>query len=241
MDAPYPPWQEFETLADSLQPGWRTSCQGASEEEISRLEEIVGHMLPASYKHFLRVMGHDMGPFTRRMSDFTIGRLLSTYRMRPMNKGSRLLLIATGLEDDVPMHTFLDLDAEGDLPPVLLAEDAESEAIPHFGSLIDMLAWSIVVKSQIMKLPVACRGFLFGDEVRSNLSAILEELEFEIVPPVGSSVSFWKSDLEWIAASVSAPNRLMLHVGAQNEGMIRSIFDLIREGSSVDVEINHCF
>jgi len=50
-----------DTLVDYVEkyhPGFSAAIQGASEGEVLELEELVGQKLPATYRQFLRRMGH---------------------------------------------------------------------------------------------------------------------------------------------------------------------------------------
>lgn len=131
-------------LVEQYAPGFASRIQGASSEELHRLEEQLRHPLPNSYKDFLSLMGKDLGGFETPQVDLRLERVQDFYEVTEPQPPHRFIFI--GAHDEDPyMDYYLDCRMPtGSQCPVIRAESPEQLLKPEklwrsFASLEDML------------------------------------------------------------------------------------------------------
>lgn len=137
--------KELMDYIQTYDPGFPAKVQGASEEEITRLERLAGGSLPARYTDFLRSMGASMGDLQYPDTDFRIGRILKLYETSKRRPPPRYLLIGVQVVETYDRY-LLDrgAGAGGEDCPVIQAdieEPFETADMLHtlYPSLKDML------------------------------------------------------------------------------------------------------
>lgn len=137
--------KELLKYISSFEPAFQATVQGATAQEIVRLESLIKRPLPSNYNDFLRCMGRSMGSLREEDTDFSIGRILKFYELSKRRPPRRYILIGVQLVDTY--GRFL-LDCEADTQredcPVVHADPEEpfendDHIVPLYGSLKDML------------------------------------------------------------------------------------------------------
>ncbi|MCP3136626.1 SMI1/KNR4 family protein [Pyxidicoccus xibeiensis] len=93
---------------ERFDPAFSSKLQGASDEEIARLEALVGRSLPPVYRDFLRRMGKGMGDFQVPRVSFDIERISGVYEDED-RPPARYQLVAVE-EQDPYFDFYLDLE-----------------------------------------------------------------------------------------------------------------------------------
>ncbi|QRK12465.1 SMI1/KNR4 family protein [Archangium violaceum] len=107
--------KELIGLASRCDPAFTGRIQGASPEEIARLEQLSERKLPDVYRELLSHMGRDMGGIGIAAVEFEINNLLRFLEEEgsAYDWPSRFLMIAEHKQDPY-YHYFLDLDTLND-------------------------------------------------------------------------------------------------------------------------------
>jgi hypothetical protein len=124
-------------------PAYPATLKSASPQEIQQLEERAGRSLPGSYKTFLRLMGHGMGPLSMFGADFDISTIIDLCAPGKWRAPERYLRI--GQQREHPrMDVYLDLGWSADEPRVVrfeswgeISEDTEDFSVA-FNSFPEM-------------------------------------------------------------------------------------------------------
>ncbi|QRK12650.1 SMI1/KNR4 family protein [Archangium violaceum] len=116
--------KELIELIETYDPGYAKKLHGATEEEIARLQNLVGRELPAPYKEFLRYMGRSMGDFQIADANFSIDVVTAIYGANDWVPPERYLFIAEH-EQDPYLDYYLDLDelVDGDYKVLRFSND----------------------------------------------------------------------------------------------------------------------
>lgn len=125
--------------ATSIDPGFAASLRGAREDEIRALETAVGLPLPASYRDFLRLMGHGTGWITIGYDTTTdVSRVTEFYRDY-VRTGTEMVpdgCIAISVLG-VDLNVCLDVRGEGE--PSVVFSEANQIYRPYADSLPGLL------------------------------------------------------------------------------------------------------
>jgi hypothetical protein len=143
-------------LVEQYAPGFANRIQGASSEEVHRLEEHLRRPLPSPYKDFLSLMGKDLGGFETPHVDLRLERVQEFYEVTEPRPPSRFIFI--GAHDEDPyMDYYLDCETPSGINcKVVRAEVPEQLLKPEklwcsFASLEDMLfVWAF--RSRLARL-----------------------------------------------------------------------------------------
>jgi hypothetical protein len=144
---PFKPFEEYLDYISEYKKDFRAQIQGATEEEIAKLESVVGQPLPNFYKSFLQYMGHDTGEvdlFHLASSDIT--DILEYYETEGCAEliPSDCILIATGDFD-------IGLQITGTGEPAIVSMDNPN--ILYAGSLKKFLFQNVFTTCYMKKFP----------------------------------------------------------------------------------------
>jgi hypothetical protein len=196
---------ELEELLLRLVPGLEQRWQGATPDEIDRVEHIAGRPLPRFYRWFLTRMGHGMGSIDYPRLDFSAPRVLACYREKLFLPHPRFLMIGYETSEQMPLHVLYDFDHPA-------RDDARvTKRYPMGGALYDqfdtfreMLAWGVVWDHGVEPRPQRCVGMFSdsGGDVLSHLDPVMKSLGFEAPIPTGRCCSVYhRADASMITHS----------------------------------------
>lgn len=234
---------ELEALLLRLVPDLPAQWQGASEEEIARLEQIAGRPLPRCYRWFLVRMGRSMGSIAYPTVDFSAQRILSAYATGGVASDPRFLMIGHESRADMPMHVFYDLDrCERDDALVLRASDPHEDSYEQFETLREMVAWGELWLRGVEGQPFRCSGTVEDQDgdVLARLVPLLHGLGFTIPIPTGPYCGlFERADACMITKSIPGrePRTHSFSLGARDVGRLRRLLGEIASAHAFDLEI----
>lgn len=248
---------ETEALLLRLVPELSSHWEGASPEEIERMEQVAGRPLPRFYRWFLSRMGHAMGPLAYPTLDFSVGTILSCYERGLLVPNRRFLLIGYESDERNPLHLFYDFDyavrddarvVNSDLARTSLNR-AGRRKCPLGGPLYigfdtfrEMLAWGEFFASRIEKLPQQCVGTFRGStDVIAHLDSVMASLSFTKPIPTGTCCGIYdRSDaaMKVRATPRDPPSpRHFFALGANDPDSAQRILDEIAAKSPIEVEV----
>ncbi|WP_437855494.1 hypothetical protein [Sorangium sp. So ce363] len=100
-----------EALLVRIVPGLADQWQGASPDEIERIEQLAPGPLPAFYRWFLGKTGRSMGPMAYPSLDFSAQRVLWCYdEALQVAPSRRFFLIGYETDEHKQLHVFYDLE-----------------------------------------------------------------------------------------------------------------------------------
>lgn len=235
---------ELEALLLRLVPELAGGWQGASLQEIDRIEALAGRPLPRPYRWFLMRMGGSMGPLQYRSLDFSAAQVLSCYEQGLIRRDPRLFMIGYETDEIMPLHLFYDFDHPArDDARVTLIHAMGGARHAQFDTLREMLAWGGLSTLGIGKLPQVCRGSLRGESgaVLSQLDAVMFPLGFKKPIPTGVNCGLYERGDASLSASATPrdpPDHLhFFNFGAADAGTLRRILGVIANESSLEVTI----
>lgn len=233
----------LEAFFRSLDPEWRTQCQGAEPEEILRLEGAAQLPLPGFYRWFLTRMGASMGSFYYRTKDFTVPTLIASYEEGEVERSDRFLLIARSFAPNLSLHAFYDFDwRTGEDARVVVAEEPEDCCSPQFESLKDMLCWGFFYSHRVQRCSCRCSGVFVSseDDVNQRLMPALSRIGFTAPVELSSSCGVYeKHGVSLVTASSlsGSPAVHAFNLGGGTQGVLRRILGEIALRSGLKVEV----
>lgn len=241
------PVDEVEALEGYLLrivPGLAGAWRGCSDEQIGRIEAIVGDPLPRFYRWFLRTMGASMGPAGYALVDFTADRVLECHARGLARVPGRCLLIGHDRDRVLPLHFFYDLErgARDDARIVRMGLHGESRT-DTFETFREMLAWNNTGQFRVDTRAYSCEGFLehSDGDVFGRLGPVLARLGLTAPIATGPACGVYDSDGASMLCTVSpdtVPSTFQtFRLGADDEGTLRTILGRIADESALDVEV----
>lgn len=235
------------------EPQFAKTIRGATGEEVTRFESLVGRPLPSNYKDFLLCMGRSMGNLREDDTDFSIGRLLKFYELSKRRPPRRYILIGVQLVDTYARF-LLDCEpnTEQDDCPVVQADPEESfestdSIFPLYGSLKDML-FALAFSKKRMTLLAHRRRFLpsrvssgmgrlreVDPRLMSAADETLRRLGFQKLPYTSSRVSLYeRGDAAFSLDRSSEGGGLTAELAAQDEREFKRLVELIQDHTSLE-------
>ncbi len=235
---------ELEELLLRLVPDLATAWQGATEDEIERIEAIAGRPLPRFYRWFLMRMGHSMGPIAYPRLDFTAPKVLECYREGLFRPNPRFLMI--GYESDIgmPLHVLYDFNHPArDDARVTKRHAMGGDVHDQFDTFREMIAWGKVLTYGLEVHPQRCVGMLsdVSGDVLSQLDPVMKSLGFAAPIPTGRSCAvYYRPDAGMVtSASVGEEPRFhAFRLGGSDSGRLRRILGEIATETSLELEID---
>lgn len=179
--------QRYLDFVDSFVPKYSATIAPAAEEDIERLETLVGRPLPAVYRAALSRMGGsfgDLNAFTNR--DFSIQLVLEHYECPPWVFPPRYQLIGGDVEDANDYCFDLESPAQGDFEVVTFPRGPEHPTgmtpldgyLRIFSSFAEMLFFLPLQEDHVLLQPHQSFLRMMGDENRAlaQLHVIAPEL-----------------------------------------------------------------
>jgi hypothetical protein len=235
---------EMEAFLNQLIPNLDAQLQGATDEQIQRIEEIAGRPLPRFYRWFLKRMGTDMGPLSYPYLDFSASKILDCYAQGLVPRDPRYLLIGYSLDDHLPKHQFYDFGHPArDDARVTEGEDLDDELYDLFETFREMIAWGELVRHRLNKFPQKCEGFFSteGGDVLDQLDPLMVSLGFKSPIPTGPCCALYDEAQAALAMSNNPsdyrPHRRRFSLAGSDTGSLRRLLGEITTGSSLEVEI----
>lgn len=236
---------ETEALLLRLHPDLPFHWEGASPEEMERLEEIAERPLPRFYRWFLSRMGRAMGPIAYQSLDFSAASVISCYDQKLVRVGRRFLLIGYETEEDMPLHTFYDFDFQtGDDARVVKLDFLGGAIHNMFHSFREMLAWGKFSHYRVDELPRRCRGsFKSSGDVLSELDSVMSHLGFTKPIPGLPCALYDRADAAMVTTSSPSdagepPSGYhSFRLGAPTTGVIRRILGTIALETRIEVKV----
>lgn len=235
---------ELEELLLRLVPDLAHQWQGASEDEIAKVEVIAGRPLPRFYRWFLLRMGRSMGPIAYPRLDFTARKVLECYAEGLFGASPRFLMI--GYESDIamPLHVLYDFDHPArDDARVTKRHAMGGDVHDQFDSFREMIAWGKVLTYDLQARPQQCVGMLSdsGGDVLSHLGSVMKSLGFESPVPTGPRCGIYlRADASMVtSASVGEePKFHAFRLGGADAPQLRRILGEIATETSLELEID---
>ena len=234
----------MEELLLGIVPGLAEQWQGATPDEIARIEQLAGRPLPPFYRWFLTRMGHGMGPLAYPTLDFSAQRVIACYEEQLVMPHPRFLLIGHESDELMPLHLFYDLDAPARADARVMSRDARGGPLyDGFDTFREMLAWGALLLFRIEKMPQRCEGTLNGGhpEVLSDVDPLMSSLGFTRSIPTGRFCGLYeRSDAVMIFHSNpwsgSAGIQTFILAGG-DAGALRRILGAFATQPSLEIEV----
>jgi len=235
---------ELEALLLRLVPDLASAWQGATEDEIDRIEAIAGRPLPRFYRWFLMRMGHSMGPIAYPTLDFSAPKVLECYREGLFKPNPRFFMIGHESKEIMPLHVLYDFDHPArDDARVTKRHALGGDVHDQFDTFREMIAWGEVVMRSVEARPQRCLG-VFSDvsgDVLSHLDPVMKSLGFEAPIPTGPRCAVYLSADAGMVTRASAgeePKHHVFRLGGSDAGRLRRILGEIATETSLELEID---
>lgn len=233
----------LERLLLRIVPGLAAEWQGATGEEISRLESLAGRPLPAFYRWFLARLGKSMGPMIYPGVDFSALGVLGAYAAGRVAADPRYLLIGYDHDEVSPLHYFYDLDAalRGDALVVRMLTPKD-ESHEQFETLREMLAWGELYAQRVAAASQQCRGVLRfeGQSLEAALEPALAELGFDTPLETGAYCGlFEREDVALVASGTPREplGRQSFALGGRDAVSLAQVLHTLATRSAVAIDI----
>lgn len=221
-----------------------TPWEGATTDEIARLEAAAQRPLPPFYQWFLARLGRRMGPVAIRTVDFSIERIVACYASGIAPSDPRYLLIGYDLDRQVTLHYFYDLEraARDDAAVVRMAMDG-GEVYDEFETFREMLAWRALIEHRVYRAPQTCRGVFDDDDCDANakLDPVMSRLGFTSPVETGRFCRVYERDGAVMACSTTpreVPEEFsFFDLAGPDTATLRSVLGAIAVETSLTVEV----
>ncbi|MFL5345327.1 MAG: SMI1/KNR4 family protein [Hyalangium sp.] len=231
-------------------PAFSSRVEGASQEEVARLEQLVGQPLPARYKQFLRTLGRSMGDLQAEDTDFRIERVLKFYENSKRRPPARYILIGAQVADTYDQYLLDRAAASGEEDcAVVQADPAEpftSTDYIHtlYPSLQDMLFVLAFSTKRMAMLPHR-RDFLpslvdsgkgrlriVPSGLLDSLEGILGRLGFQKLPYTSAlNPLFERGDAALYASRSPEGDGVTIELGAEDQREFRRLSEILRDNT----------
>lgn len=235
----------MEALLLRIVPGLSKEWQGATPDEIARIEQLAGRALPPFYRWFLSRMGRSMGRLAYPTLDFSASRVLACYGEKLVAPEPRFFLIAHESDEAMPLHLFYDLEAPARSDALVTSRDAQgNEQHDGFETLREMLAWGAWLQFRVGTLPQQCEGMITGDPagLLSRLDPVMSRLGFTQPIPTGPYCRLYeRADAAMLCKSPPSEDfegSQVFTLGGANAGTLRRILGEIATEPSLEVEVD---
>jgi hypothetical protein len=181
---------ELEALLRRAVPDDARAFEGASADEVRRLEEIAGEPLPPCYLWFLRRMGRDMDGLAHRWVDFCAPAVLAAHDDDPHLPAPRRLRIAVRVDDIVPASVDYHLDEPA-------RDDARVLGALHdFETLRELLAWRALWWRYAAPSVPRCFGWFTHQDpaALTLLASVMPRLGFTAPVATGTRCALYEAD-----------------------------------------------
>ncbi|MFZ6177604.1 SMI1/KNR4 family protein [Nannocystis pusilla] len=237
----------MEALYRVLVPDFETQIVGASDEDIERIEGLVGRPLPRFYRWFLMRMGRSMGPFGYPTIDFTAPAVLAGYSERLVHPDSRFLMIGHESDEMMPLHVFYDFDYPARDDARVTKSHPLGGGLHHqFDTLREMFAWGNLLAFHVEALTQRCVGLFYDsdDDVLTRLNPVMHRMGLASPVPSGSHCGLFLGEGASMVTRASPgkePNIHTFRVGAESPARVRKILGMIGSETTLQVEIREWF
>lgn len=235
---------EMEELLLRLVPDLEQQWQGATQDEIDRIEAIAGRPLPRFYRWFLMRMGHSMGPIAYPRLDFSAPKVLSCYAEGLFSPNPRFLMIGHESDEGMPLHVLYDFEYPArDDARVIKRHAMGGAAYGQFDAFREMIAWGKFSSFRVYRMAQRCVGTFKdrGGDVRAHLDPVMMSLGFEMPISTGPRCAIYlRADAAMItSASVGEdPKFHPFRLGGSGAGQLRRILGEIATSTSLELEID---
>lgn len=235
----------MDELLDKLIPGSLEKLEGATAEQIEKIERIAGRPLPNFYRWFLSRMGRSMGPFTNPGLDYSASTIIDCYAEELFPPDQRFLMIGYETDEMMPLHLLYDFDYPArDDARVVTMEALDTEMYIRFDTFREMIAWGEFLRLRVRRTPQQCRGLFEdpGEDVLMQLQPAMARLGFEAPAPVptGPRCALYEAAAASMVTSATpddAPRIHIFRIGADNAGTIRRVLGEIAAETALEVKI----
>lgn len=171
--------QEMEALLVRLAPGAHREFEGATSEDIARIEELAGSALPEFYRWLLTSCGTNAGRLERFFAPYYARNVLNAYDTGEVDIDPPSLFIARFEDPIVSMDVYYDLSRPS-RDDALVVTSFSGELTNSAETLREWLAYGIVTGIRINRSRQRCYGMLDDEEgnVSGALVPVLESLGF---------------------------------------------------------------
>ena len=235
---------EMEAFLQQLVPNYKQQVQGATEEQINRIEEIAGCPLPRFYRWFISRMGTDMGPFSYPPIDFTAATIIDCYEQGLFQQNLSFMLIGYDSRD-IPDHQFYDLECWKDDDMLVVSGVDTDNLWNQFETFREKLAHDLLIEFKLWKLPQLCKGFFKDEEgdVLAQLKPIMESLGFTSPITTGDfCVLYDRVDAAMTSSSFveidPGLDSIFFNLASSDEKSIRSIIGQIATKTSLSIKMD---
>ncbi|MEM7435257.1 MAG: SMI1/KNR4 family protein [Myxococcota bacterium] len=235
---------DLEALLLRIVPDLADQWQGATEQEIEKIEKIAGRELPRFYRWFLMRMGRSMGPMTYPSLDFSASKVISSYAEDRFQPHPRFLMIGYESDDEMPIHMMYDFDHPArDDARVAAMQDLDETLYNQFDTFREMLAWGEFCTSRVEKFSTVCIGSFVDDgdgDVLSQLDPIMDSLGFKAPISTGACCSIYDhAEAAMVTSSTPGdePRIHLFRLGGADVGSLRKLLGTIADQTGLEVEI----
>jgi hypothetical protein len=241
---------ETEALLLRLVPNLADQWQGATPDEIERIERLVPGPLPSFYRWFLGKMGRSMGALAYPTIDFSADRVLwANNDEEPQVAASkRFFLVGYETDEHMQLHVFYDLSHPlRDDARVVRRHALGGTLHVHSETFREMLVWGKFLKFRIHALPQRCSGSFEdeGCEVFAHLDPVMERLGFKQPLVTGANCRLFEREdaaMECSSTPSDNPRKYQFFtLGGGNVSELRRILGTITTESALKLRIDEWF
>lgn len=222
--------------------------QGASEEEIEKIAEIVkrisGANMPKFYHWFLARMGRNMGDFSYKHMDYSTPTILAWYNDVHEEDNEKFFKIGHSSDPEMELHMFYDFNHPArDDARVAMRQEEEYEAYNRFETFREMLATK-VFSIHAVRRPVFCSGTMLDEsDILPQLDSVLESLGFKKSDiPTGPRCGLYESAHATLHTTGSLDLGLTscgFGLGGNDENILRHILGTIANDTSIKLDVQN--
>lgn len=212
--------------------------RGASEMQINRLEQLIKHPLPTTYRAFLSRMGHSMGGLHPYNANFDIDVIIRAYESDSWMPPSQYLFIGLAKEDPF-LNIYLDCSDMNVEPKVVQFPDPPDNVFSTeryfymlYQSVSDMLFAFAFLQIRMPQLPARARYIpnpqidwkSFSTKTRMQaLHDVSLKKGFQLLPVTGSWTGLYEKNSAAIIGYQPENYGLYVEIATQDYALLEEI------------------
>jgi len=239
---------EFEAWLRRQYPSIESEWEGATDEDIARVEAIAGQPLPRFYRWFLSTLGGEpdaLPEIPKVYRACSIGVVLGAYDRGELARVGPPFLFIGEIEDPMmTMSFFYDLSQPIRDDAMVLTQVTGGGLTKTAETLRERLAWSTIIVARVLEYPQQCSGWLKSPsgEVMARLEPVLADLGFVAVVPHGPFCGAYEREGAALALKVEpeAEHRdlLTFDLGGLDSKTLRRILGTLSTEGEIEVKIS---
>jgi hypothetical protein len=235
--------EPLEALLLRMAPQAQQQWEGASADEIDRIQQLAGQDLPSFYRWLLGRVGRNAGPLPEIYRAFYARNVIEAHRTE-FEPDPPILFIAR-LDDPLfPLYLYYDLSKQVRDDAWVDGHQADGGLTDSTETLRELLAWMSVLVLRIQPSPQKCDGtFVDRDgDVSAQLTQAMTSLGFTEPIPTGSFCKIFERDGATLVGKVSAQPKnaymLTFHFGGPDAGLLRRVLGEIALQTQIKITVS---